>query len=167
MKRRTLLIAAPFAITGFGCIAGLVFSIVEGYDSKARRYYGNKKRVAAMTRLYEGVAALSPPGSGLIELDPIEFSTLKFPKTRKIPQSMLEKGIREFDRSEDFPFVALGDVLAHYDAGDKLVAIEFYGSRLGCFVHRDPDLEIRRNHRTQIRIARGTPNITAWASGAD
>jgi hypothetical protein len=120
-----------------------------------------------MSRLYEGVAALSPPGSGLIELDPIESSALKFPKTRKIPQSMLEEVIREFDRPEEIPFVALGDVLAHYDAGDKLLAIEFYGSRLGCFVHRDPEMEIPRNHRSTIKIASGNLNITAWASGDD
>ncbi|MGJ8678375.1 MAG: hypothetical protein ACSHX0_12730 [Akkermansiaceae bacterium] len=57
-----------------------------------------------------------------------------------------------------------GAAYAHINSKNDLVAIEFYGSRSGCFVSRDPTLQPIRFYSI-VRLRRSPLSVTAIING--
>jgi len=78
---------------------------------------------------------------------------------------MIPKTLARFGSSDESPYLQFGNVVAHYDADGKLAALEFFSSRSGCFVYRDPEFKLPRTFDSQITIRTEPPCITAWTHG--
>ena len=131
-----------------GSVAIVIFLFVKfapDYDAMAERDFGGPAKADLLTSLYEKIEAGSPEGLGLVDLHPMDSSNFGFPKTRTLPKSLIPKecGSSWFGHpaAEGPSLVMWGEVLAHYDGEDRLQALEFYGSRYGGFVARDPGLK--------------------------
>ena len=160
-KRETLI--RLMAVAGGVCLFAFVFLFLESRESKTRRYFSDKERVSEMTALYHQLDSAPPSQLGLIELAPDQASELKFAKSWKVPRRMVPKTLARFNSADESPYLQFGNVVAHYDADEKLAALEFFSSRSGCFVHRDPELKLRRTFDLPIKIRTEPPFITAWA----
>ncbi len=151
------------AALGYFSAATLIVKVFESYESKAKRYYSDDRRVTDMQSLYLLVESKPPADWGLIKLDPKSAGSLKFPASWKIPGKLIPASLNQGRTRADHPHASFGDILAHYDASEKLIAIEFYSSRYGCFIHRDPAMIIPRNFKSQIPIRTSPPLVTAWS----
>jgi hypothetical protein len=108
-------------------------AFAPGYAESARRMFGSPEAIRDLSQLYSRVeASRDDPTFKALPQKP--YPT----KTRKVPSAWLPKRFsvpwglwHDPDRIEN------GDVLAYYDTSDELVAIEFLGSRYGCFISRD------------------------------
>jgi hypothetical protein len=78
---------------------------------------------------------------------------------------MIPKTLSKIGTSDESPYVQFGDVVAYYDADGKLAVLEFFSSRSGCFVHRDPGFNLPQTLDSQIKIRTESPCITAWTHG--
>ena len=164
MTARKILIRL-MAIAGWGFVFVFAFQMLESRESETRRYFSNKERISEMTALYHQLDSAPPSELGLIELAPDHAHWLKFAKSRKIPRKSLPKSLSHFGTSGENPYPQFGDAIAHYDADGKLAVLEFFSSRSGCFVHRDPEFNLPRTFESQIMIQSDSPSITAWAQG--
>jgi hypothetical protein len=138
------------------------------YGGMARRDFGGRARVAAIVELYEHVEKSPPTDFVAIEDDPEMFG---FPRTRIIPASAIPKEVDDKWRKKPYDrgsvvLADFGDVLAHYDGQHQLRAIEFFGSRYGGFVSRDPALKPKMWGELQ-QLAGAPIFITARVSGGD
>lgn len=115
------------------------------YEKMAQRDFGGPAKAELLTALYEKIEEGDPSDLGLVEVDLIGPAEYGFPKTRALPQDLIPKecglwfGHLVAEEGSSLP--SYGEVLAHYDGDDRLQAIEFYGSRYGGFVSRDPGLK--------------------------
>lgn len=133
-------------LTGFAAIVIALFvTLAPNYDAMAERDFGGPEKAALLTALYEKIEGGDPADLGLVEVDLIEPAEYGFPKTRALPQDLIPKECGLWFghlASDEGPYLpSWGEVLAHYDDDDRLKAIEFYGSRYGGFVSRDPGLK--------------------------
>ncbi|MEK7953434.1 hypothetical protein [Luteolibacter soli] len=147
------------AIIGLACLFALAFQILESRESKTRRYFSDKERVSEMTALFHRLESATPSELGLIKLE----EKLGFPQSWKLPRSMVPANLQSFRKGEDLPFVGIGNVLVHFGPDGKLMAIECFSSRNGCFIHRDPSMTLPRNFDSKIPIRTVPPCITAWS----
>ena len=133
-------------LTSFAAIVIALFvTLAPNYDAMAERDFGGPAKAELLAALYEKVEGGDPADLGLVEVDLIEPEEYGFPKTRALPQELIPKecGSTWFGHpaAEEPSVVMWGEVLAHYDGEDRLQALEFYGSRYGGFVSRDPGLK--------------------------
>ncbi|RYD54899.1 MAG: hypothetical protein EOP83_21865 [Verrucomicrobiaceae bacterium] len=164
MTARKILVRI-MAIAGWVCLVAFAFQMLESRESETRRYFSNKKRISAMTALYQQLDSSSPSELGLIELAPNHVHWLKISKSWKIPLRMIPENLSRFGTSDESSYLQFGDVVAHYDADGKLEVLEFFSSRSGCFVHRDPEFKLPRTFDSQIKFLTERPSITAWTHG--
>jgi hypothetical protein len=136
MKRIAINLLAAIGVIALVFLALRLSShaILPGYDQAAKEQFGSPEAVAAIATLYSRLeAAPSDPA-----LKVIKEKVSGFPSVRKIPRSWLPKEFSTlWSTSTDDAPVEFGNVLAYYDEKDNLLAIEFYGSRWGCFASRD------------------------------
>ena len=167
MKRKlaiysTVVIAGAFALM----IGLLIHGSLPRYAARAREDFAGPDRTALIVDLYETIEGGSPSELGLVDMDIHSVDEFGFPRTRALPRDLIPK---EFE----FPWIGAPKesgspfwwmVLAHYDAVDQLQAIEFYGSRYGAFISRDPDLTPRFAGDLE-RLSGGPIYITARITG--
>jgi hypothetical protein len=160
---------ALFCINAIG-IAFMIYlyHLATDYDGTANRNFGGPAKAALLTALYEKIEGGDPSDLGLVEVYLIEPAEYGFPKTRALPQDLIPKECGLWFghlASEEGPSLPSWDeVLAHYDADDRLQAIEFYGSRYGGVLSRDPSLKPRMWGRLK-RLNGGPIYITARITG--
>lgn len=133
-------------LTGFAAIVIALFvTLAPNYDAMAERDFGGPENAALLTALYEKIEGGDLADLGLVEVDLFEPEEYGFPKTRALPQNLIPKECGStwsgHPAAEGPSLVMWGEVLAHYDSHDRLQALEFYGSRYGSFVSRDPGLK--------------------------
>jgi hypothetical protein len=131
---RTIII---YLLAAIGLITLLICAIritavrfFPGYEAQAVEEFGDPEAIKAIAELYDRIEA-SPHDPALKEVDE---HLAKFPKIRQVPRSWLPA---RFARKWGEDFGTWRKVLAFYDDSDKLVGIEFFGSRYGCFASRD------------------------------
>jgi len=156
-------------LTGFAAIVIVLFAkFVPNYDAMAERDFGGPAQAAVLTALYERIEAGSPAGLGLVEVQPVDSSEFGFPKTFALPKNLIPKECASRwlgRRATEERFLATWwEVLAHYDEEDRLRALEFYGSRYGGFVSRDPGLKPKMPGVLK-RLKDGPIYITARITG--
>ena len=156
-------VGSLLAALGYWSVAALIVSVFESRESETKRYFSDDRRITEMQSLYLLVESKRPADLGLIELDPAGFGSLKSLTPWKVPRDLIPATFKKSQSWDDQPYANFGDILAHYDASEKLIAVEFYGSRSGCFVHRDPAMPVPRNFKSQIPIKTSPPCVTAWA----
>lgn len=156
-------------LTGFAAIVIALFvTLAPNYDAMAERDFGGPAKAALLTALYEKIEGGDPADLGLVEVDLIEPAEYGFPKTRALPQDLIPKecglwfGHLAAEEGSSLP--SWGEVLAHFGDDDRLKAIEFYGSRYGGFVSRDPSLKPTMWGRLK-RLNEGPIYITARITG--
>ena len=138
------------------------------YEGMAHRDFGSPARIAAIIGFFESVEKRSHTDFVAVTDDPDVFG---FPETRVIPASAVPKKLAEAGwgtsgRPARAAFADWQSVFAHYDEHHQLRAIEFYGSRYGAFVSRDPALKSRMSGELQ-QLAGAPIFITARISGSD
>jgi hypothetical protein len=134
---------------------------VMSYEEMAHREFGSPARIAALTGFYE--ASEKRPRTDFVAVtdDPKVFG---FPETRVIPASAIPKELAEAGWGTAGHPNRWQSVLAHYDEQHQLRAIEFYGSRYGAIVSRDPALKPKMPG--ELRQLAGAPvSITARITG--
>ncbi len=141
---------------------------IPSYDEMAERDFGGPAQAAVLTALYERIEGGSPAGLGLVEVHPMDSSEFGFPKTRALPQSLIPKECGSIwfghPATNEPSLVTWGEVLAHYDEDDRLQALEFYGSRYGGFVSRDPGMKPKMPGNLK-QLHDGPIHITARITG--
>lgn len=161
---------ALFCINAIGiAFMFYLYHLATDYDGTANRNFGGPAKATLLTALYEKIEGGDPSDLGLVEVYLIEPAEYGFPKTRALPQDLIPMecgmwfGHPAFEEGPSLP--SYGEVLAHYDDNDRLQAIEFYGSRSGGFISRDPSLKPRMRGRLE-RLNDGPLYITARITGA-
>jgi hypothetical protein len=92
--------------------------------------FGTKDRLIALVELYRKVLSEQNPEEA------IDMSN-GFPITKIVPADWIPEVFGWWGQQNSVhPW--WGDVLAYYDKSEKLIGIEFYGSRRGCFISEDP-----------------------------
>jgi hypothetical protein len=141
-RRRFGVAALLIALTIAVVVSLAIDRSALSYEEMARRDFGSQTRIASVTALFERIE--KRPATDFIPVSnaPEEFG---FPETRLIPISEIPKELVEdlWGTREESGHPARAwwrSVLAHYDEQHQLRAIEFYGSRYGAFVSRDPAL---------------------------
>ena len=165
--RRRFGFHALFIVLAVGVVV-TVMLIRSGmsYEEMARRDFGSPARIAAITGFFE--TSEKRPRTDFAEV-PDDPDVFNFPETRVIPNSAIPKELVEagwgtYDDSRWAPSIRWQSVLAHYDEKQQLRAIEFYGSRYGALVSRDPALKPRMPG--ELRQLAGAPIfITARITG--
>jgi hypothetical protein len=120
MKYNTIISLGVLAIA---VIALILLANSESYEKTARNQFGTPAAIHALRDLY---TRLEKEGNTLGRPGEI---------TRPIPQSWVPS---EFTEKWSHFFSDVGQVVAHFDNQDNPVAIEFDGSRYGCYISRDP-----------------------------
>jgi hypothetical protein len=138
MKRITVNI---FAAIGFCAICGVFLSYIfplfhKSYLEQGLDKFGSKDGLIALVELYRKVDSEQNTEKPLKTFD-------GFPVTKRVPTDWIPEALVENDwdfgqKPSDGNMPWWGDVLAYYDANEKLIGIEFYGSRWGCFISEDP-----------------------------
>ena len=160
---------ALFCINAIGiAFMFYLYHLATDYDGTADRNFGGPAKAALLTALYEKIEGGDPADLGLVEVYLTEPAEYGFPKTRALPQNLIPMECGPWFghlASEEEPLVpSWGRVLAHYDDDDRLQAIEFYGSRSGGFLSRDPNLKPKMRGRLE-RLNDGPLYITARITG--
>jgi hypothetical protein len=170
MKTKWKFLAVTMALLA-GLAAVLIrflLQAIPSYDEMAERDFGGPAQAAVLTALYERIEARSPAGLGLVEVQPIDSSEFGFPKTFALPKNLIPKecASRWLGRpaTEERSLATWWEVLAHYDENDRLQALEFYGSRYGGFVSRDPGLKPKMPGNLK-QLHDGPIHITARITG--
>ena len=156
-------------LSGFAAIVIVLFvTLAPNYDAMAERDFGGPEKADLLTALYEKIEVGDPADLGLVEVDHIDSSEFGLPRTRALPKSLIpeECGSIWFGHpaTEGPSLVMWGEVLAHYDEEDRLQALEFYGSRYGGFLSRDPSLKPTMRGELK-RLNEGPVYITARITG--
>jgi hypothetical protein len=134
-----MFIGLTVAVVATVVIVRSVFS----YDGMARRDFGSPARIAAIIGFFESSEGRPRTDFAEVPDDPDVFG---FPETRVIPNSAIPKELVEagwgtYGDPSGAAVISWQSVLAHYDEQQQLRAIEFYGSRYGALVSRDPALK--------------------------
>ena len=145
-----------------------LYHLATDYDGTAARNFGGPAKAALLTALYEKIEGGDPSDLGLVEVLLMEPAEYGFPRTRALPQDLIPKECGLWFghlASEEGPSLPSGgEVLAHYNDDDRLQAIEFYGSRSGGFLSRDPSLKPKMRGKLK-RLNDGPIYITARITG--
>jgi hypothetical protein len=140
MKRVIIAILATVGALAIAALAARtgIRLIVPSYETMARRDFAGPSALAEIESLYKRLES-SPK-------DP-ELKIVRSPAYRK---GMIRLVPRTWMREPLSPIwgrvagvdsmISWGDVIGYYDEKDELIGMEFYGSRYGCFVSRDPML---------------------------
>jgi hypothetical protein len=127
MKRALLGLVGILAGVSFVVPSWFAFIHLVGYwsyENQVRRHFASPEAIRALATLYERVEkegrTLEPVGA----------------KVRGIPYDWMPQ---EFSREWRLYYVGVSRVVALFDDRRELVAIEFQGSRCGCFVSRDAE----------------------------
>jgi hypothetical protein len=160
--RRRFGVHALFIILTVAVIATvLVIRSVVSYEEMARREFGDQARTASIVRCFESIEKRPRTDFVAVTDDPKVFG---FPETRVIPASAIPKELAEVGWGTAGHPNRWQSVLAHYDEQHQLRAIEFYGSRYGAIVSRDPALKPKMPG--ELRQLAGAPVfITARITG--
>jgi len=139
---------------------------IMSYEGMARCDFGSAARIALLTGFFETCEKRPRTDFAEVPDDPDVFN---FPETRVIPNSAIPKelvdaGWGTYDDPTWAPSISWQSVLAHYDEKQQLRAIEFYGSRYGAFISRDPALKPRMPGELQ-QLAGAPVFITARITG--
>lgn len=160
----TLFIVLTVAVVGIIATTRSVLS----YEEMAHRDFGTPARIATVVEWFERME--KRPATDFVSVTD-EPEIFGFPETRVIPGAEIPKELVDglwgtSGHQSGLAFAAWRSVLAHYDDQHQLRAIEFYGSRYGAFVSRDPSL-----HPTmegELKQLAGAPVfITARITGGD
>ena len=105
------------------------------YEKMARIEYGSRKGLEAIAQLYAKIE--EPKNFSNLILADTHFAPappVKDGTTYRIPHSLLPAYLQRIQKKKPGPW---NGVFAHFSDGGKLLAVEFYGSRYGCFVSSD------------------------------
>lgn len=166
MKRKFVVYPAVVLACCLALIIGLFIRLQPpGYREQARQDFAGPGKIALITDLYEKIETGNPAEIGLVEFENLEAGPFGFPITRALPRDLIPK---EFVFPWTGPPGVSGahwwTVLAHYDTKNRLQAIEFYGSRYGAFISRDPTLRPKMGGDLE-RITGEPLYITARVTG--
>jgi hypothetical protein len=164
VKRALKILLRVMAVAGWICISVALVRIFEPMESKAKRYFSDEDRVEAMISLFHKLEAANPSELGLIEMNRSKPGSVVF-KTSKVPRSLVPQSFEDYQHGDDGPYKTPGSVLAHYDEAGKLAAVEFFESRMGCFIHRDPAVTLPPRPGSRIPIRTSPLWINARAHG--
>jgi hypothetical protein len=136
MKHLVLISLAVFGALSlaFWGIRAVGRMIAPGYEVDAARQFGSAAVIHEIETLYTRVEN-SKLGA---EMRPVKAEFVGFASVRRVPKSWLPTSLSGiWGGVLDSDSIEWGDVLAYYDESSRLVGIEFYGSRYGCFISRD------------------------------
>jgi hypothetical protein len=141
--RRFGLFTLFIALTAVVITAIKIDRSVLSYEQVVHRDFGTPERITAVVALFERIEKTPRADLPLVKNNPQQFG---FPETRLIRRPEIPKELAEnlwgIHPHPDSPaYASFLSVLAHYDEQHQLRAIEFYGSRYGAFVSRDPALK--------------------------
>ncbi|MEK7953429.1 hypothetical protein [Luteolibacter soli] len=122
-------------------IIAMIRSVVS-YEGMAHRDFGTPARIATIVEWFGRIEKRPATDFVAVTDEPEIFG---FPETRVLPASAIPKEFVDglwgtSGHSSGMAFADWYSVLAHYDEQHQLRAIEFYGSRYGAIVSRDPVL---------------------------
>jgi hypothetical protein len=167
--RRRFGVQTLFIVLAVAVIATLmIIRSAISYEGMARRDFGSPARITSITGFFETCEKRPRTDFAEVPDDPDVFN---FPETRVIPNSaipkeLIEAGWGTYDDPRCAPSIEWQSVLAHYDEKQQLRAIEFYGSRYGALVSRDPALKPTMPGELQ-QLAGAPIYITTRVSGGD
>jgi hypothetical protein len=122
MKRAIVITLACLGALALVLLLLRFFAGSLSYEKMVRDDFGSPEAIRALATLYERVEkegrTLEPAGAS----------------QRQIPQTWIPK---EFLRSWGHYYSDVNQVVAYFDDRGSLVAIEFDGTRCGCYVSRD------------------------------
>lgn len=117
---------------------GVITISPPSYLEQTKSQFGSQEGIKAVSELYSRIER--SPNSP--ELKIVEETWLPVPKVatiRNVPRSWLSNHFNFMWGSPDnSELLHWGAVFAYYDQNEKLIGIEFLGSRYGCFASRDP-----------------------------
>ena len=120
--------------------------LFEGVEQSMRREFGSHEAVYDLEAIFSRLersphdAALGPA-----------YTKSNSMKTRRVPRSWMPQRFSTWGRDGSGDVFVPGEVMAHYDASDSLVALEFFG-RHTCIVSRDASY-LPSQFRTLYRVA--------------
>jgi hypothetical protein len=123
MKQVIVSILAGIGILALALLTLRFFVGDLSYEKTVREEFGTPSAIHSLTELYERVA------KGEQTLEPVGA------KLRRIPPSWIPNNFSPIWR--DDRDTAIAQVDAHFNEQGVLVAIEFDGSRYGCYISRD------------------------------
>jgi hypothetical protein len=122
MKRAIVIFLATVGVLAIALLAFRIGAGSLSYEERVRAYFGSPDAIRSLAKLYERVESdgktLEPAGA----------------RVRAIPRNWLPQ---ESPGAWGFYYGEASRVIAHFDERGALVAIEFDGSRDGCYVSRD------------------------------
>jgi hypothetical protein len=108
-----------------------------GYIDIAKREFAAPRRIVLLQKLYADIEEDRIPFAELIAVNEMVKSGYR---VWKVPQKRIPKDFNSWGVSDNHSTPEWRDVLAYFDADRKLVAVEFLGSRYGCYLSKIPDM---------------------------
>jgi hypothetical protein len=146
MKRTAILFLASIGAVTLALLAFKLVTPVISYEEMIRRHFGSPEAIRELGVLYDRVEksgeSLAPAGA----------------RVRDIPRDWMPEKF-SFEWGTLYYRGEASRVVAHFDDHGGLVAIEFDGSRCGCYVSRDA-ARCPRQFRTLQRLSDGPLYVT-------
>jgi hypothetical protein len=118
-------------------LALLINSQAPGYEKVAKEEFGSPEAIRAIEKLY--VRIETSPLSPELKIIPVFSPNPAYPTVRRIPKAWMPQEFPYWGAFHDMEIVEGTDVVAYYDSNKAFVAMEFLGTRYGCFISRDPN----------------------------
>ena len=141
-------------------VLGIIMTVgrVPSYSEMARKNFGTTEAKSDLADLYNRVK-LSNPNSDLEDAEGHIRPELIGVSIKRVPSSWI--GTKY---GSSWGSGMWGSVFAHFDSDNELLAIEFYGSRYGCFVSHKPMLSPVK-FASLVRLHDGAIFVTARITG--
>ena len=117
-------------------LALLINSQAPKYDQRAREEFGSPEAIRAIEKLYGRIENAAANSELKILQNPYRFP--EYATVRRIPEAWVPQEFPDWGAFLDTERVEGTDIVAYFDSNNALVAIEFLGTRYGCFISRDP-----------------------------
>jgi len=169
MPRALVILCRIIGILSFlTCLVLLADRFVKprGYAEMAVEDFGTPERVAQLTQLYQRAQATPAPAElAVVDRGGMSGSPWiaeeQIVTTRLIPASWMPEDIGVIWRHPSGGSVSNSSALAYYDARDRLLGIQFAGSRYGAWLSEDRPL-LPTNYQSLRILSRGR----LWIIGA-
>jgi hypothetical protein len=137
MKRLTIIALSWIGALALicGAVALLINSQAPSYDKRAKEEFGSAAAIHAIEKLYSRIA--DAPNNPELKTLTAVYRLPGYAKVLRVPKAWMPKEFSQWGSVLDSELIEPTEVVAYYDTNNTLLAIEFLGTRYGCFISRD------------------------------
>jgi hypothetical protein len=125
-----------FALLG-GILVLLINAGAPNYDERAKEEFGSPESIRAIEKLFARIEG--NPADIELKILATHSPYPTYSIIRRIPKNWIPAEFPYWGAMLNAELIEPTDVLSYHDSDNTLVAIEFSGTRYGCFVSRDPN----------------------------